>query len=224
MVDPAAPERLAAQLLRSKEDALQARAELTAAPRAVSDRVARLLAAELRAGKVQPVIRALDAVGPVWFERSRVRLLLALRDKLAMGHTVMRAYTAIANQTSRHDPGGTATRLASVFTRAWVIAVFAPILLLGTIFLFTGPSRLRIATAIVLAACVPLALGIDAWLRRCPTCRRFLAGVDTGLRQTGSDTHSVVVTTPTGSAHIDQTHSSYAQRWRCAHCAHTWER
>jgi hypothetical protein len=73
------------------------------------------------------------------------------------------------------SPKSLPMRLLSVFMRAWVIVAFGFPALFAIIALFTVPgARLIIGSALVAYAL--LVVAIDAYLRRCPSCRRWLAG------------------------------------------------
>ncbi len=88
---------------------------------------------------------------------------------------------------------------------------------------FAGDLVLRVALLGVIAALFALAYAVEAFVRRCPSCRRLLAGMPTGRTHTGSHVESVSVTTAAGPQRADRTVDSYDTLWRCVHCKHRWE-
>lgn len=205
-------------------DVVAARDELERAPKAVSDRVAKLLAVEVRGPRKSDTMRVLRELGPVWFASGKRRLISAVLRAMD-GPEAMRTVAHLEGLPPRPSPGGRSlgARLASVFVRAWVLAVLGPALLIAIpVFALSAPTRAVIAIGTGVASV--LAVSIDAFLRRCPRCRKLLAGVVESIHAAGSYTTSVLVDSSAGSARIDQTRTSYAHRFRCAHCDHVWER
>ncbi len=110
---------------------------------------------------------------------------------------VKRLARARAEQTP-----SSARQLLSVFTRVWVMAVYY----IPAFFLFLAilamPSH-RLDLTIAFLSFTLLIFAIDAWLRRCSGCRRFLAGQLLSFVQ---DQYG----------YVDKT-------WKCIHCGHRWQ-
>lgn len=93
-------------------------------------------------------------------------------------------------------------RVLSVFARAWVVVVFwLPALL--AVFVLVNLPEARLPVAAGLVAHATLVVCIDALLRRCPSCRRLLAGHMLSLVRDQYDFH--------------------VRTWKCVHCHHRWK-
>jgi hypothetical protein len=230
--DEDAARALAAWLLESAaengDDADRARARLAT----VSPRVSDLVADELvRAMETRP----LDVCGvfsnhtiPLWFESSRDKLIAGLTAATARAPscaTFAAFLRTIPVRRASVENAGFLGRARSVLGRPWVIAfVWLPAsAALFMAFFVDGLAQLAVGG--VIAVLFGLAFGVEAFVRRCPSCRRLFAAMPTSMVHAGSHTERVTVATPGGGATtIDRTVDSYGTLWRCVHCKHVWSR
>lgn len=106
------------------------------------------------------------------------------------------------NAAARRATPSIPRQVLSVFTRAWVIVVFGLPALFVVIVALKGREILPVCLAgLTLHALV--VVGIDAFLRRCPSCRRLLAGKLLSIVRDQYDFH--------------------VRSWVCVHCKHRWK-
>ena len=113
------------------------------------------------------------------------------------------------------DRSGPVGQLTSVFTRAWVLAVA---IMVAVGFIALVAEALWGAAAGLIAAFTLFSVAIDALIRRCPSCRRWLAGTLTRIEQDG--TMVTLHSTPTGLATGER--NLHQRSWACVHCGHQW--
>lgn len=187
--------RLAEDLISDDPEAIaRAKAALRTAAPIVSDAAAGVLIEHLRRGgaEAERVCLALaqpDAPGfggKSWSRLFRAFMKIQRDDRLGP-----RAKAAMQTVVSRGPDKGylrrkqdaraatastnLAVRVLSVATRSWVIVVLGLPALFGTIAIVTTPSA-RLPIAIGLACLAFAVVWIDAFKRRCPGCRKLLAG------------------------------------------------
>lgn len=110
-------------------------------------------------------------------------------------------------------------RLVSVFGRSWVIPTFWIPMLFVVILLATTPEA-RVIALVASAGFLLFVIALDGLLRRCPSCRRWLAGVF--LKYTHAGSHTTQVQLESGG-YADQTVNSWDAHWQCAHCDRRWQ-
>jgi len=124
----------------------------------------------------------------------------------------------------KHKPPASAhivPRVLSVGKRIWVWVVCSFPVFFAAIEIFTGGAwALHAALGLVVLAVVVVL--IDAFLRRCPACKKMLAGDLMSIAKSGSYTRSVTVQSSSGPASVDQTVDTHDRNWRCVSCNHRW--
>lgn len=220
---------LAARLIRSAPengpDAAKDRAELATVSRAISDLVADDFVGRMKRDALEVCAVFSNHTFPIWFKSSRDKLVAGLEAVQAEEPLVASFIMVLGTLQLRREEvesASTSRRLLSVLGRAWVVGfVWLPALALiaGAL---TVDSPLRIALFAGAAALFGLAFLVDARIRRCPSCRRYLAAMAVGSQHTGSHVESVQVTTASGTGYVNQKVDSYATLWRCVHCKHRW--
>ncbi len=223
---------LAEKLVRSADlngaEADQARAELAMVSRTVSDLVADDLVRRMQADALAVCAVFSNHTVPLWFASSRDKLVAGLEAARSrepiVGSFLMILNTMQVRKESLEN-ASTRRRLLSVLSRPWVIGfIWLPAFaLLGAA--FSVDSWLaRLLLILMVGVLFTLAYAVDARIRRCPSCHRYLAAMAVGAQHTGTHTESVQVTTSTGSTgHVNQSVDSYATLWRCVHCKHRWQ-
>jgi hypothetical protein len=232
MTDAQIASQLADKLVRTAAEngpeADAARAELAGVSQEVSNLVAKEISTQLRRDYAVCGVFSNHHV-PLWFDTSR-DILVATLEELAQKQPLYGSFLVILRtmQVRRADRegAGTARRLASTLARPWVIAfVWIPVPFAIIAAATVESAALRLGLVISIVAVLLFAVVLEARLRRCPTCRRWLAATLVGLRHAGSYQESVQVQTVSGGvAQVDRTRDSYASLWRCVHCKHRWER
>lgn len=209
-------------------------------PRA-SDAAARHLIRLLKAGgpTALAVCRALaSSKAPRFGPGSWMKLFLALNAAAERrGGPGQLAAQASQNVSLRGPAGGWLKRIQdsrpprpthlpyrvwSVATQIWVWVVFGLPALFVISMMWEGAVEARYGgTGLVVFAIVVIA--IDAFKRRCPSCRRLLAGDLLSIERTGSYENSHAVQTSSGAtAHINSTIHTHGMTWRCSFCRHRW--
>ena len=221
---------LAVKLVRAAEEngaeAEEARDELAMISRVVSELVAQELVRRMDEDPLAVCGVFSNHIVPLWFASSRDILIAGLEAAQEREPLVASFLPLLRTMPIRRESLENASlnqRVVSVLSRPWVIGfVWLPAIaaIVGVFFVDSLLQRLMLVTVVVML--FALALVVDARLRRCPSCRQLLAAMPVGTRHTGTHTRSVLVTTPTGSAHVDQSVPSYATLWRCVYCKHRW--
>ncbi|MFN0253669.1 MAG: hypothetical protein ACKV2T_42770 [Kofleriaceae bacterium] len=201
----------------------RARSAVATASQAQSDRMAAYYARRIARGDHEVCAVLANQLEPMWFASGRSLLLAAAGDRPECATLVhCLKYGPIRRDV---ENAGLARRLASVFTRAWVIGfVWIPLPFVVIAAVTVESSVARAVLSAVVVAILGLTLFIDARMRRCPTCKRWLAGMVTGLKHGGSWNESVVVETTRGPQQMERSRSSYIHLMVCVHCKHRWER
>jgi hypothetical protein len=201
--------------------ASSAQRELRTAAPLVSDAAAKVLVRYLRGGgpKAQHVCRALaDADAPSFGGKSWSRLFKAFTKLTGSKDSSPLAQAAMQRVVSRGPDQGyqrrreeaaaasTSTslprRILSVMTRAWVIVVLGIPALFGVILIATTPS-LRIHAILALLSLAAVVVVIDAFTRRCPRCRKLLAGKRLSI--------------------VSDNYGGHVLSWSCVFCDHRWK-
>lgn len=232
---------MAARLLSPEPETVQAaKTELASVSPAVSDATARALARRLRARDFDAVAvcKLLGDARPPRFSPTAVRkLMLALmaaeRAGGGLGDAAGRAFTTF--MVKGHDPdhlrkvqeargsGSTSLvrRVLSVATRLWVWVVFAVLVMmvLASVEMRTL-SWSQALLGVMLGAAAMVC--IDAFVRRCPRCRAWLAGHLLSIVQDGTRERTSVVSTSQGSASVTETFNTHRLDWKCVFCQHRW--
>jgi len=164
---------------------------------------------------------------PLWFDSSRQKMIAKLTELAEREPVLLSFVTVLRSIQVRRDAleqAGLGRRLVSVLTRPWVIGFGMFPVLLAVIGVATTTGTVRVGLAVGIAVAFALVFAIDAAVRRCPACRRWLAGMQIGMRHLGSFTESVMVSSPRGPTSVERTGHSYSNLWHCVHCQHRWER
>lgn len=223
---------LAARLVRTAEengpDADAARSELADVSQAISNLIADDLVRRMAVDPLSVCAVFSNHVRPFWFASSRDKLIAGL-NRTAEREPLVGSFSIILRtmpiRKAEIENAGPMRRLLSVLARPWVIAfVLVPAACAAVGVVLVEGLLLRVALAGVTALLLALAFAVDSHLRRCPSCRRLLAGMPTAAIHTGSHTESVAVTTTTGASYVDRRVDSYDTIWRCVHCRHRWQR
>lgn len=215
-------ERLAAELSSTEEDvAARARRDLRDAPPVVTDAAARVLAGLLKTGgpeaeRVCHALRASDR--PRFGGRSYHKIFRALMKASRRGGSLGAAanqametfvvggidegYRRKKEKARAAEPTSLARRILSVFTRAWVI-VMVGIPSLFAIGALIGVPGARPYVAAALLGATVLVVAMDAYLRRCRSCRRLLAGTLLSI--------------------VKDNYGDHIQSWACTHCGRRWQ-
>jgi hypothetical protein len=214
-------ERLAAELSSADQDtALRARQDLRDAPPVVTDAAAAVLAKLLRRGgaDAERVCQALEARdSPRFGGRSYHKIFRSLMKASSAGGSLGAAarraqqaflaggidddYVRKKEAARAARPSSLVRRILSVFTRAWVIAVLGIPGLLTILVLISMPEARPFGAAALLGATI-VVLTLDAYLRRCRSCRRLLAGTLLSI--------------------VSDDYGGHTRSWSCAHCGHRW--
>jgi hypothetical protein len=215
-------ERLAAELSSADQDlAARARQDLRGAPPVVTDAAAAVLAKLLRRGgaDAERVCQALEARdSPRFGGRSYQKIFRSLTKASSasgsLGAAAQRAQQAFLAGGIDDDylrkkeaaraarPASLLRRILSIFTRAWVIVVLGLPGLFGILALITEPGA-RPYVGAALAGATILVVAMDAYLRRCRSCRRLLAGTLLSI--------------------VKDNYGDHIRSWSCAHCGHRWQ-
>jgi len=204
-----------------EETAARARRDLGDADPAVSDAVAKVLARALRT-KGPDADRAcrafIDYDSPLFGGSAYSRIFRAFM-KLTGGLTGARPQAEAAMAAfvkygvdPRHlrkkekakaaAPVSLPRRILSVFTRAWVIVVFGLPALFGVITMVSEPYAIPLVAA-GLGVLATVCVAIDSYMRRCPKCRRLLAGKLLSI--------------------VGDNYGGHTRSWSCAFCKHGWK-
>lgn len=209
------------------DEATRLRRELAALPHAISDVVARHYAQRILAGDFAVGAVLANQIEPLWFESGRSRLVAALTEMARRDPRYATCAFSLEHGQVRRDAvenAGVLRRIASTFARAWVLGFFAiPTAVAAIVAIAVDDPLTR---AIVVSAIVAVLAGVmlvDARLRRCPACKRLLAGMIVGYRDAGSFTETISVETAHGFERLDRTTHAYGRMWLCVHCRHRWE-
>lgn len=213
------------------ERAEMARKALRDAPPKVTDAAAEALCEHLKnSGRSKATARALShKQAPRFGIESHTRLMMALTEAghndavlKWMQHGDDPNYLEKAEDAK--PPLGTnlLRRIASVATRAWVIVVFGLPALFGGVWMFTEPTRAPVIAG-GLAALGFVCVVLDAFMRRCPSCGKLLAGQLLSIVRDGSYTTTDAVETTSGTtAYVESTVHTHKHNWRCVFCQHKW--
>ena len=222
---------LAAKLLRSAPhnglEADEARAELASVSRAISDLVADQLVREMASDALSVCAVFSNHTTPIWFASSRDKLVAGLEaaqadEPLVGSFTPLLGFMPLRREALEN--AGTGRRLLSVLSRAWVIAFVWLPAIAATVAAFAVDSpALQLGLLCLVAGLFMLAYAVEARIRRCRSCRRFLAAMPVGVHHAGTHVQQIQVTTPRGPATVNQSVDSYNTLWRCVHCQHRWE-
>lgn len=205
---------LAEALISGSREAIEEHLrELSGAPRPVRDAVGREFAAYLKRGGAMA-----RAVCTLYVEHTPPRFQGSVHDKLrsafvkatADPETRSLAERALAvlggekrTATGKSGAGKSLpARILLVFTRAWVIVVFWLPALFAIALIVSEPGA-RVIAASALAGAAVLVIALEAFLRRCPSCRRWLAGIFLRV--------------------VRDQYDSHVTSWRCTHCSHHWQ-
>lgn len=113
-------------------------------------------------------------------------------------------------------------RVWSVATQIWVWVVFGLPAAFVLWMMWGGAIDARYGGAGLVGFAL-VVIAIDAFKRRCPSCRRFLAGDLLSIQRTGSYENSHAVETTSGAvAHVGSTVHIHGMTWRCAFCRRKW--
>lgn len=199
----------------------QAKAELRGAHTKVSDAAAKQLARYVRGRgpKAEAVCRVLahnDA--PRFGGRGWAKLFRALLRASSKPGLESLAQGALANnlmhgpakswlkrkQAEREAEASTNLlwRALSVFKRAWVIVVFGMPALFYVILLLTQPS-IWLYPTIGMVVLALFCIAVDAYLRRCPRCRKALAGKLLSI--------------------VGDNYGGHTLSWSCVFCKRRWK-
>jgi hypothetical protein len=195
-VDKERGRALAAELISGEATRVEASlAELAEAPPIVTDAAAGAIAKYLREGgaNARAICQVYIANPPPRFGGGSFhkvsRAFVAASSVDGLGHLVEQAMAShvtlgsdakylgkVSKAKSKGGSTGLPLRVLSVFKRPWVIAVFwLPVLTFGIAGLATAGDARPVVGAAILGFAV-LVVALDAYLRRCPSCKRWLAG------------------------------------------------
>lgn len=224
-------EELATRLLRTSPAngpaSARARAELAEVSHEVSDLIADHLVRAMDDDVLEVCSVYSNHTVPLWFDSSRQKMIAKLTELAEREPVLLSFVTVLRSIQVRRDAleaAGLGRRLVSVLARPWVIGFLMFPVVFAVIGVATTSGTLRIGLVVGIALALGLMLAIDAAVRRCPSCGRWLAGMQIGMRHLGSFTESVMVSSPRGPTSVDRTGHSYANLWHCVHCRHRWER
>ena len=217
-------------LLRGPKAARKsALAQLVDAPTDVSDAVAEGLADAVQHGgpnahTVGSLLARSDA--PRFGPRAHQVLLMAMISAQAAEALAPEIQMGLFGKWAEHgiDPNygrkraiergpGLLTRVASVFTRAWVLAFGLLLVIFAASLLFAGQWTVALGTLAAFSATVVL---VDARLRRCPKCKTWLGGQLLAIEDDGVYDQRV---SENGIVHE---YNRHRRSWRCASCHHEW--
>lgn len=157
-------------------------------------------------------------------EGQRLAKALASGDQDAVAAVVGRLRNsppAPADAAEDYGPTSLLRRILSVGKRAWFIGVFGLMCLVAIPAMFEGVAFAWLIVEI-LVTFVVIAVVIDAFKRRCPQCRKLLAGHLVRIEGTGSYESSTIVDTPSGPTSVTTTVSTHRRTWRCPFCRTEW--
>ena len=221
-------------MLASDDDAsrTQGLAEWAKAAPSVSDRLAKMIVQHVRKGKpgTDAICAALEQddcpqPGPQSYSRLMVGLQLAGKTETGLA-VVQRGpdkeYLSKLEEERSHGSTHPAMRVLSVAKQIWVMTIFGLVLLIA-IPTAMSDAHARPYILIGLGVGAVLAIVIDAFKRRCRSCRKLLAGDLVSVIGTGSYSTSTAVETSSGGvAHVSTEVNTHAMNWRCVHCKHRW--
>jgi hypothetical protein len=201
---------------------------------------ARELARRLRVGGPDALLvcRLLGRERPPRFTPSGVRrLMLALDTAERAGGPLAHAATHAAMRIAVHghdfehlekvqrDRGEGSTHLArrilSVGGRVWVW-VTSFFIGMSVAILYSMDVLSAWGAALASSAAVAAMVGVDAILRRCPSCRAWLAGHLLSIVQDGTRTTRSVISTAGGTVEVSETVNTHRHDWSCVFCKHRW--
>lgn len=196
--------------------------ELSNAPPIVTDAAAGAIAAYLRGGgaNARAICEVYIANPPPRFGGASfhkiLRAFTAASSSDGLAHLAEQAMAAhvtlgsdakylgkVSKEKATAASAGLGLRILSVFKRPWVIAVFWLPVLFGVVLLATARDARPIVGGAIGGLAV-LVVVLDAYFRRCPSCKRWLAGRPHHVVRDQYDFH---VTT-----------------FGCVFCKHTWTR
>jgi hypothetical protein len=231
---------LAARLLSPEPETVRAaKGELASVSLAAGDATAGALAHRLRArgADAVAVCKLLGDPTPPRFSPTAVRkLMLALKTaERAGGDLGDAARGASTFVLHGHDPdhlrklqearGRRSTslvrRILSVATRIWVWVAFGMLVIMVLASVDMGAlswSQALVGLMFVAAAMVC----IDAFVRRCPSCRAWLAGHLLSIVQDGTRQTTSVISTSQGHVSVTETMNTHRRDWQCVFCQHRW--
>ncbi len=212
---------LAAQFISDDgTTAKRAKGELRQAGPVTTDAAAKALASRLRRGgpEADAVCRALKQKdgpsfgGKGYSKLFRAFMKLTKRNDNPLATAAMQAFISRGvskayqrrkeSAKARRASTGAIRRVLSVFTRAWVIVVFGFPALIGVI-LFVSTPGARLYTVVGLGALALFVVIVDSYKRRCPKCRKLLAGALLSM--------------------VSDNYGGHILSWSCAFCKRRWK-